>query len=385
MMRMVSPSAIPVPESPNEERLRSVFAAAAPPTVGLEEELMLLDPRTFELVPRAADVLDRLVADPRFALELPASQMEIVIGPAATVPEAIAALARGRADLAAATDGEIRLAAAGLHPFAAVEGELNRSARYDVTVAEHGAIARRQLVLALQVHVAIRGGDRALVVHNALRSFLPELAALAANAPFHGGRDTGLASGRPPVSGLLPRQGIPPVLPSWGAYAAALELVGDPSRWWWELRPHPIHGTLEVRVPDAQSTVADAAAVAAVAHSVAVWLAERHDAGETLPVDETWRIEENRWRACRYGVEGELLDLRTGERPPARQRLHALLDELEPVAERLGCGAELSVARDLVRCNGAMKLRAAAGRDVDLRRAAEWLSNVYLAETARSG
>jgi glutamate---cysteine ligase / carboxylate-amine ligase len=118
---------------------------------------------------------------------------------------------------------------------------------------------------------------------------------------------------------------------------------------------------------------------------VAVWLAERHDAGETLPVDETWRIEENRWRACRYGVEGELLDLRTGERRPARERLHVLLDELEPVAERLGCGAELSAARDLVRCNGAMRLRAAAGRDVDLRRAAEWLSNVYLAETARSG
>jgi glutamate---cysteine ligase / carboxylate-amine ligase len=187
------------------------------------------------------------------------------------------------------------------------------------------------------------------------------------------------------VSGLLPRQGIPPVLQSWGAYAAALEVVGDPSRWWWELRPHPIHGTLEVRVPDAQSTVADAGAVAAVAHSLAVWLAERHDAGEVLPVDETWRIEENRWRACRYGVEGDLLDLRTGERRPARARLHALLDELEPVAERLGCGAELSRARDLVQTNGAMKLRAAAGRDVDLRRAVEWLSNVYLAETARSG
>src|SRR6185503_11122575 len=126
--------------------------------------------------------------------------------------------------------------------------------------------------------VAIRGADRALAVHDALRSFLPELGALAANAPLYGGQDTGLASARPPVSALLPRQGIPPALGSWAAYAEALRVVRDASRWWWELRPHPVHGTLEIRVPDAQATVADAAGVAAVGHTLAVWLAERHDA-----------------------------------------------------------------------------------------------------------
>ena len=176
---------------------------------------MLLDPATLDLVPRAQEVIDGLDGDRRFALELPASQLEIVVGPVATVGEAVAALARGRADLARHVDGELRLAGAGLHPFAAVEGVLNRSPRYDVTVVEHGPIARRQLVLALQVHVAIRGADRALAVHDALRSFLPELGALAANAPLYGGQDTGLASARPPVSGLLPRQGIPPALGSW--------------------------------------------------------------------------------------------------------------------------------------------------------------------------
>ena len=273
----------------------------------------------------------------------------------------------------------MRVAAAGLHPFAAVEGPLNRGDRYDLTVAEHGRLARRQLVFAFQVHVAVRGAGRALAVYNALRSFLPELAALAANAPFHGGRDTGLASGRPPVSGLLPRQGIPPALASWAEYAAALRWVGDPARWWWELRPHPVHGTLELRVPDTQATVADAAAITAVGQALAVWLAERHDAGEALPVHEAWRIEENRWRACRYGVEGELRDLRTGEPIPARRRLHALLDELEPVAERLDCAAELAEARRLVEVNGAMALRAAAGDPPDLRRATEWLVDRFLA------
>jgi carboxylate-amine ligase len=378
---MVSASDLHVTEASNAERLRSVFAAAAPPTVGLEEELMLLDPDTFDLAPAAAEVLEGL--DGRFALELPASQLEIVVPASASVRDAVGHLARSRADLAGHT--ELRLAAAGLHPFAATEGVLNRSERYDVTVTEHGRIAHRQLVHALQVHVAIRGGDRVLAVHNALRSYLPELAALAGNAPYYGGRDTGLASARPTVSALLPRQGIPPVLASWEDYARALELVGDPSRWWWELRPHPTHGTLEMRVPDAQPTVADAAAVAAVAHCLPVWLADRHDAGETLPVDDSWRIAENRWRAGRHGVQGDLLDLATGERVPARDRLHGLLDALEPVAERLDCVAELGSARRLVEVSGAMALRAAAGPDADLRRATEWLANRFLEDVPRSG
>jgi carboxylate-amine ligase len=378
MMRIVSPSHIPSAPVPNEERLRAVFDRAAPPTVGLEEELMLLDASTLDLAPRAAEVLARAGGDGRFALELPAAQLEIVGAPAATVPDAIAELARGRVQLAAAAAGELRLAGAGLHPFAALEGELNRSPRYDVTVTEHASIARRQLVFALQVHVAIRGAERALAVYNALRSFLPELAALAANAPFHGGRDTGLASGRPSVSGLLPRQGVPPALASWAEYADALAWVGDPARWWWEMRPHPLHGTLELRVPDTQATVGDAAGIAATAHALAVWLAERHDAGEALPVHDTWRIEENRWRACRYGVEGDLLDLDSGERVSARARLYGLLDALEPVAERLGCARELGAARRLVEVNGAMAMRAAAGWSSDTRRVTAWLADRFL-------
>jgi carboxylate-amine ligase len=377
-MRMVSHSHIPRPDLPNEEQLRSVFDRPAAPTVGIEEELMLLDPATLDLTPRAPEILAMVGGAGRFALELPAAQLEIVGAPAAAVDDAVAELARTRSELARGTDGEVRLAGAGLHPFAAIEGKLNRGRRYDATAAEHGTLANRQLVFALQVHVAIRGDGRALAVYNALRSYLPEIAALAANAPFHDGRDTGLASGRPPVSGLLPRQGVPPVLTSWAEYARALAWVGDPARWWWELRPHPVHGTLEVRVPDTQATVADAAGIAALTHALAVWLAERHDAGETLAVHETWRIEENRWRACRYGVEGELLDLDTGERRPARARLHALLDALEPVGERIGGTCGLGQARRLVEVNGAMAMRAAAGQNRDPRRAVAWLADRFL-------
>ncbi len=229
-------------------------------------------------------------------------------------------LAQARADLAAAVAGRFRLAGAGAHPFAAGSGPLNPGPRYEAIGAEYAAVARRQLVFGLHVHVAVRGADRALAVYNALRSYLPELAALAANAPFYEGRDSGLASVRSRISGLLPRQGVPPALDSFEAYAEALRWCGfdDPRQWWWELRLHPVFGTVEVRVPDTQRTVADSAAIATVVHALASDLAARHDAGEALPVAESWRIDQNRWSACRHGLEGEMTDLVSGDAPPAR-------------------------------------------------------------------
>ena len=219
--------------------------------------------------------------------------------------------------------GRFRLAGAGAHPFASGSGPLNPGPRYEAIGAEYAAVARRQLVFGLHVHVAVRGADRALAVYNALRSYLPQLAALAANAPFYEGADSGLASVRSRLSGLLPRQGVPPVLESFEAYADALRWCGfdDPRQWWWELRLHPVFGTLEVRVPDTQTTVEETAAVATVIHDLVNRLAAT---AEPLPVAESWRIDQNRWSACRHGIAGEMTDLVTGERRPTRE----LLDEL---------------------------------------------------------
>ncbi len=306
--------------------LRQAFDAPAPLTLGLEEELMLLDRETLDLLPRAAEVIGA-AADDRFKLELPAAQLELTLPPAPTVPAAIAELAVARRDLAAAAEPVGRLAAAGTHPFASVVGELNPGDRYAMTEDEYGEIARRQLVCALQVHVAIGGADRSLAVYNGLRPWLPVIAALAANAPFHGGRDTGLASIRPKIAEQLPRQGMPPAIASWESFAEALAwgaasgAVPEPRRWWWELRPHPAFGTLEVRVPDAQATVDDAAAVVALVHALAGHLAERHDAGAPLETADTWRLEENRWSAARWGMDAELADLKTGARTPVRELL----------------------------------------------------------------
>nr|MBA3326994.1 YbdK family carboxylate-amine ligase [Solirubrobacterales bacterium] len=322
--------------------LRAPFDAATPLTVGVEEELMLVDAETLDLAPRAPELLRALGGDERFKLELPAAQLEVITAPAARVSDAAGALARGRSDLATvAAAAGLRVIGAGAHPFASAVGELNAGERYDATRAEYGEMAYRQLVCGLHVHVAVGDADRALAVHDSLRSHLPELAALAASAPFHEGRDTGLASMRPKIAELLPRQGVPPALGGWAAYAEALRWgraaggVPEPRRWWWELRLHPLHGTVEVRVPDTQATVAHAAALAGIVHALVAWLDERVAGGETLPVDATWRIGENRWSACRHGLEGTMADLVTGEREPTRARVMRLLDTLAPVAERL--------------------------------------------------
>ena len=371
-----------MPDSPpSAAELRARFDAGGPLTVGLEEELMLLDPVTLDLTPEAPAALGRLADDERFKLELPAAQIEVVTAPSATVGEAALALGAARERLAEALSGSYRLAGAGVHPFAAAHGVLNSTPRYDETAREYGLVARRQLVFGLHVHVAVAGADRALAVYNALRSHLPEIAALAANAPYYEGRDSGLASVRPKLSELLPRQGVPPALATWESLAQAFAWGHRAQRfraaqWWWEARLHPVHGTIEVRVPDTQITVADTAAVGAIVHSLVHHLAARHDAGDLPPVAETWRIEENRWSACRHGLDGGLADLATGEAVPTRERLDCLLGELAVSAAQVGATHELERARGLLEANGAQRQREVASSG-GLRELVTWLADGF--------
>jgi len=342
----------------NAAELRAVFDAPAPLTIGLEEELMLVDPVTLALAENAPDV-----AGDGLKLELPASQVELATTPVTRVRDAIAQLRAGRERLAARATA----IAAGVHPLGPALGALNAGGRYDEILARYGDVARSQLVCALQVHVAVGSADGTLAVYNALRGHLPELAALAANAPFHAGRATGYASVRPLIGGLLPRQGVPPPIPSWDAFAEMLRWTGDPRSWWFELRPHARFGTLELRVCDAQTTLAEAAAIAAYAHALVAWLAEHGG-----PVHDTWRIEENRFHAARHGLDAELADLETGLRRPVRAIVAERVETLRPVAERLGCRAELdALSLDV---NGAIRQRE-AGRDAVTR----WLADRFLA------
>lgn len=369
---------------PSVQELRAVFDDVPPLAVGIEDEVMLLAPESLELAARAPEVLDLLNGDHRFKLELPASQLEIVTPALATVTEVAEALLEARRTLAERTSGHVRLAAAGVHPFSAGLGKLNRLPRYEHTIDRYGPSARRQLVCALQVHVSIGDADRALATYNAARSHLPLLAALAANAPFYEGKDTGLASVRPKLGELLPRQGVPPAIDSWAAYAEAFRWGAasgaflDARTWWWELRLHPGFGTLEFRVPDAQSSVADAAAITAVAQALVAWLGKRHDSGERLQPAPTWRIEENRWSACRDGVEGQMADLATGRLRSTRACLEELLAELEGVGASLRSQHALARAAEMVQQNGAIAQRRAA-KAGGPSAVARWLADMFLA------
>jgi len=353
----------------NADTLRARFDAPDQLGIGIEEELFLLDGETLDLLPSAREVVERLPGDPRFKLELPASQLEIVTPPCPDVASAVEALRDARRDLAAAAAPLGRLMTAGAHPFTAELGTLTDDARYRRTLDEYGERARRQLVSGLHLHVSLGGADRTLAVYNALRSHLPELAALAANAPFHVGRDTGLASIRPTIAVHLQRQGVPPAIPSWEWFADALswgersDTVPDARRWWFELRLHATYGTLELRAPDAQSSLDDVCGVAAFAFALIHGLAARHDAGEPLPVHDSWRIDENRWAAMRHGVEGTLADLESGERVATRE---LLLSRLE------GLTGDFAHTRALIEANGAVRTR-----EVGLDGAAAYLADRF--------
>jgi carboxylate-amine ligase len=366
------------------DRLRSAFAAPEPLTVGIEEELKLLDPRSFDLAPVAPRILERATDDAGLKAELPLSQVEIVTAPAATAADAVAALREGRSMLAGAAEGLALPAGMAVHPFAATEGSLSTGERYDRTREEYGPIARRQLVSALQVHVAVGDAERSLHVYNALRGYLPEVAALAANGAWYGGEDTGMASMRPKVAEALPRQGMPPDIPSWDALAADLRwgaaagVVVDPRNWWWELRPHVEYGTLELRVPDTQTTIAESGGVVALCHALVAWLSRRVESGERLPSHPTWRIAENRWSACRWGVEGRMANLESGDTEPTRDRLRRLLDAVTPIAEELGSSELLSEAHVLVAENGAMRQRR-VGSEGGAEAVAAWHAERFLA------
>lgn len=348
-------------------------------TVGIEEEVMLLDPASVELAPAVEEALVLVNGDERFKRELRQAQLEIVTPPAPDGPAAGEALARARRDLAARLEPGLAFASAGTHPFSSAWGDVVEGPRYREIAKEYAWAAQQALPCGMHVHVAVAGAGRALAAYNALRSYLPELAALAANAPFLDGADSGLASVRPMlIQGML-RVGIPPVFPTWEAFAELAAwgrrggLYPDASHFWWQLRPHVQHGTLELRVFDAQTRAQDALAIAALCQALVADLLGRIDAGERLPVHPTHRIAENDWRATRYGVRGFLVDLETGARVSTRERLATLIDSLAPTAERLGIADALHAAATLVADAGADRQRYVAERE-GLTGLVEWLA-----------
>jgi glutamate---cysteine ligase / carboxylate-amine ligase len=351
----------------DERYLRARFDAVSSFTIGAEEELLLIDPLSGLPTPTADLVLELFRDDARIVTEFRASQLEIISPVCVCVSDVTRELATVRQSLAARIAPQALAVAVGVHPSAPDPGPLNVRPRYAEIAASQPWAARNMLTCGLHVHVAIGGADRALAVHNAMRSYLPLIVALGANAPFYGNADTGLATARPMLNRSLSRFGVPPAFASWAELSRFLQwgerssTIPDITHLWWDMRLHPRTATLEIRAADVQTRVADTAAIVAVVQCLAYDLAGRHDAGDPLVVHERERIDEAMFVATRDGLAGLLPDLEHGDVAPAWERVLSLAERLRPAARELGCDSELDhVGRLVLEGGGSVRQRAIA-------------------------
>src|ERR687898_351185 len=343
------------------------FGASAPYTVGVEEELQLVDPTSLALVPAIDAVLAARDAaglpEDSVASELSASCVEVRTTAHRTVSELAAELPALRRRVRALVEGcGARLAAAGTHPFSeATSRRITDKERYRRVDREMGWPARMQAIYGLHVHVAVPDEERAIRAVAALSRYVPLFAALSANSPFWAGADPRLASVRTKVFGLVPRTGLPPTFTAWGefeGYVDALVAAGsipDYSLCWWDARPHPRLGTVELRAPDAQTASTRTASLAALVQCL-VATADEH------PPEDPLFTAENKWRATRYGLDARFHDFATGRSYTAREAAGDLIDMLRPISQDLGCEAELDSISELAAgANGAAEERAPLG------------------------
>ena len=339
-------------------------------TVGIEEEVMLVSPETWLPASRCEDVLGALPDDVAECAraETHGSALELATAPTATVAEGAAQLAALRAALAGTLDGlGLRAAGAGTHPTARWEDvEVSPGARYQFVHASMRELARREPTFGLHVHVAVPRAEMAVRALNAIGGHLPVLLALSANSPFWQGRDSGLASARTPAFGAFPRTGPPRWFSSYADYVEAIDVlvrcdaIPEPTFLWWDARLQPRFGTLEVRIMDSQTRVADTAAIAALVQCLVRLEADREPVRDAPEV-----LDENRFIAARDGMEALLIEPAACTRRPVRDRLAQLVDACAPVARELGCEAELADVARLAASPGAARQRELAGAGFD--------------------
>ncbi len=329
-----------------------------PFTVGIEEELMILDPDGWDLAQAINTILDDLPPDLQGHVhpELFQSVLEIATPPCDGLHTAGLELTRMRTRLEEVADAhDLRIAAAGTHPFARWEDqEIVDRERYHNLVEQLRYVVRQEIVFGTHVHVAIEGPDRAIYVADGIRRYLPLLLALSANSPYWRGEPTGMMSTRTPVFRQFPRVGIPPHYGTWEIFSNRIELmmragaIEDYTFLWWDVRPHPKLGTVETRIFDQQTRVEHTISLAALTICLAHRYTQLYDAGEPLVEYPTELVDDNKVRAAIRGTDGNLIDFRRGEQVPAPEMARGLMEMLAPHADALGCRAELDGVADLL-------------------------------------
>jgi glutamate---cysteine ligase / carboxylate-amine ligase len=344
-------------------------------TVGIEEELMILDAESLDLSSSIDSILGDDPPTGQIKPELLESVLEIATAPCADVPGAgaellaLRALARDRAHAHG-----LRIGASGTHPFARWEDQrVVSDDRYRGLIRSLGFVARQELVFGMHVHVGMADPHETIFLANSLRPYVPLLIALSANSPLWRGQQTGLMSSRVPIFRAFPRVGLPPAFAGWEDFQQRVEtlvaggVIEDYTYLWYDVRPHPRLGTIEIRAMDSQTRLEHTVALAALVVALVKFLLEDYTPG-VQPDEPAWELlDENRWLAARHGLAAELLDHRTGERRGVREWTEELLGRLRPHAHELGCEAELEGISDLLRSgNGAQRQQMVFEANSDL-------------------
>jgi carboxylate-amine ligase len=349
-----------------------------PYTLGVEEELMIVDGRSMELVSAVEEMIEAVPSETEGQVkpELMQSVLEVATEPCPDVRTAGEQLGVLRGEVAAI--GErlgLRIGASGTHPFARwEEQEIVDRPRYRELIDELGYVARQELIFGTHVHVAISGPNKAIYVADGIRRYIPVLLALSANSPLWRGETTGMASARTPVFRAFPRVGVPPHYGSWEIYSRRVELmmrsgaIDDYTYLWWDVRPHPNLGTVETRVFDQQTRLEHTVGLTALTAALAHRLSALFDREEPMVEYPTELIDDNKVRAAVRGLEGKLIDFREGRQVAAGEMVRRMLDELREHAQELGCADELAGVEDLCENGtGSQRQLAAYERNGDVR------------------
>ena len=335
-------------------------------TIGIEEELMILDSESLSLTNAIETVLEEYGEGDSVKPELLESVLEIATTPhpnARAAGQDLRALRRGVAE--AAGRRGLLIGSAGTHPFAMWEDmRVSSRPRYRELIAALRFVARQEIIFGLHVHVGLDDADKAIHVANGMRVHVPILFALAANSPYWRADATGFASTRMPIFRAFPRVGIPPFYDGWDDFERRIRfmmetgVIDDYTFLWYDVRPHPNFGTVEIRAMDAQTRVEHTLALAAMIQAMVKELAEHYDAGKQLARYPYEMLDENKWLAARHGMAGELVDLPSRDRVPAKELARRLYDRLREHAQDLGSAAELEGIEDIIeRGNGAARQR----------------------------
>ena len=334
------------------------FHSSPTSSLGVEWELQLVSRETRELTSGATEVLHELSPEgehPKAKHELLESTVEVITGVCRTVAEATADLAGTVAELRPLVEARgLGLMCAGTHPTTDWSTQtISPNPRYAKLVEDMQWLARQLQIFGVHVHVGVRSTDKVIPIVNALSSYIPHFLALSASSPYWIGHDTGLASSRSKVFESLPTAGLPYQLAGWPEFESYMETlihtrtIGSIKEVWWDIRPHPTYGTVELRICDGLPTLHEVGMVAALSQCLVDVLDREIDKGYTLPTPKGWVVRENKWRAARYGMDAEII--REDESTvPVRDALLELVQDLRPSAERLDCVDELSRVEEVV-------------------------------------